>query len=239
MSESNHIYGLTHVADIVAHAPAQIQRLWLEPGQSTDALAGQAAQAGVVVVRVERAKLVELAGDRARHAVAELRPFDYVELDDLLAGCGPAAVVLALDSVTDPGNLGAILRSARFFGVAGVILPKDRSVLVNATVLKRSAGAALGVPIARVTNLSRSLRALKKHEFWIYGSVSTGGVAVSSETFAPRSCLVLGAEGAGIRPGVLKECDESLTLSGQWESLNVASFAAVLLHEATRIPKSS
>lgn len=230
MSDKEYIYGINHVTEILTHAPDQLQEVWLEQGVRTDALAGAAAASGVRCRVVSREEMRLAGGPGARHALAVLGAFAYAELEDLVASCGPRALFLALDSVTDPGNLGAILRSARFFGAAGVILPRDRCVAVNATVFKRSAGAAAAVPVARVTNLSRALRALKDAGFWVYGTTATGGVDPAGESYADRSCLVLGAEGGGIRAGVLKHCDVNLTLAGEWESLNVASCAAVLMY---------
>jgi len=194
-------------------------------------LAGAAQRAGVACRQAGRTELVKQGGREARAALAILEPYPYVGLDDLLGTLPERALIVALDGVTDPGNLGAIVRSAVFFGVSALLLPERNSALVSSTVVRRSAGAVVQLPIARVTNLVRSLRRLQEAGFWVYGTSPSGAAELSKEEFALRSCLVLGSEGRGMRPLVSRSCDAQLGLSGHFESLNVAGFAAVLFYQ--------
>lgn len=219
--------GVVHVGEVVRSAPEQVAEVLLEGRAKDGELPRLLARAGIAWRATDRAELVRLAGPDARLAVALLHPFCYRDLDELLAVCPERALLVALDSVTDPGNLGAILRSAAFFGATGIILPERNSAQVNEAVLKRSAGAALRMPIARVTNLARTLSRLKEVGFWVYGTSVTEGSPLAAEEFAPRTCLVLGSEASGMRRLVGEKCDVQIALAGHFESLNVASFAAV------------
>jgi 23S rRNA (guanosine2251-2'-O)-methyltransferase len=225
------VSGAVHVGEVVRTAPGQVAEVLLEAKARDGELPGLLARAGIPWRATDRAELVRLGGAEARLALALLRPFEYCDLDRLLRACPEKALLVALDSVTDPGNLGAILRSAAFFGVNGIILPERNSAQVNEAVLKRSAGAALSLPIARVTNLSRTLSSLKEAGFWVYGTAVAGGTPLAEETFAERTCLVLGNESTGMRRLVGEKCDVQLTLPGHFESLNVAAFAAVALFQ--------
>lgn len=219
-------------------------------------------RARIPVRVVDRDALRKAGGPDARLVVAVLREFPYCGMAEVIAGAvqpvahAPGAgagllrasayapgtgagehgrqVVVALDSVTDPGNLGAVARSARFFGAAGLIITQDRCAEVNAAALRRSAGALTALKVARVTNLVRALQELKEAGFWIYGAAARDGVRPDRERFPERSCLVLGAEDKGMRTLVARHCDVLLTVPGQFESLNVASCASVLLYEWAR-----
>jgi len=230
------VSGVVHVSEVVRTSPRQVVEVLLEPRVRDGELTALLAREGIVWHLVDRAELVRRGGPDARLALAVLHPFEYGDLDQLLRSCPEKALYLALDSVTDPGNLGAILRSAAFFGVNGVILPERNSAQVNEAVLKRSAGAALRVPVVRVKNLARSLKRIKDAGFWVYGTATDGGSSLSEEEFAPRTCLVLGSEGAGMRRLVSESCDVHVTLSGHFESLNVSAFAAAALFRWSTVP---
>lgn len=231
------VHGVSHVLDVCRQAPGLVDEVLVEVGLS----GGEGGQLSALLKEgafnwrpAERGELVRAAGGRARRAVAILRPYPYLSLPQLLAEGTGRSLVVALDSITDPGNLGAIIRNAVFFGALGIITTKDRSAEVTAAVVRRSAGAAAVVRIAKVTNLARALRELKGAGYWVYGTVPGQGALPSAEAFPERTCFVLGSEGKGLRPVVAKECDGSLSVAGDWESLNVASFAAVLLYEWAR-----
>jgi 23S rRNA (guanosine2251-2'-O)-methyltransferase len=224
-------HGLAHVLDLVSTAPQVVAEVWVESTQGKlSGLVKLLDKSAISWREVSRKELVARGGRDARMALALLHPFQYLSLPDLVAQVPEQGCVIALDSVTDPGNFGSILRSAAFFGVAGVILPERNSVAVTATVVRRSAGAAMQVPVARVTNLVRTLEELKKDDFWVYGTEPRGSRPLAGESFSGRTCFVLGAEGKGMRPLVARSCDMQLGLSGSFESLNVASFGAVLFH---------
>ncbi len=148
---------------------------------------------------------------------------------------GQSAVVLILDGITDPHNLGAILRSSDQFGVDLVVVPERRSVQANETVVKVSSGAAQYVNIAVVTNLSREIELLKKNGFWIYGADMAGEESYSIE-FPERTAIVMGSEGSGMSSLVRKNCDHiiSIPMRGHIDSLNVSVAAGILLYEYRR-----
>jgi 23S rRNA (guanosine2251-2'-O)-methyltransferase len=164
--------------------------------------------------------------------VAEVDPYPYADPNALLRREG--ALILALDQVQDPRNLGAICRSAEFAGAAGVVIPERRSTEVTAVVCKASAGAVEQLEIARVRNLADWLAAAKDAGFWIWGADAGAPQAPWDADLSGPTVLVLGGEGKGIRPRVAAACDGLLALPrrGRIESLNVSAAAAALLFEA-------
>lgn len=170
--------------------------------------------------------------------IAIAPPYNYADLQDILTckRTGHLLVVL-LDHLTDPHNVGAIIRSAECAGAHGVILPERRSAGVNATVRKAAAGAAEHLRVARVGNISEAIRALKKAGVWVAGADSgEGSVTMSAADLNRDLALVIGAEGEGLAPLVARECDYrvSIPLHGKTESLNASVAAGVLLYEALR-----
>ena len=161
--------------------------------------------------------------------------FPYTPFETLLASHPPGtpALLLALDSIKDPQNLGAIIRSAVAFGVSGLILPKDRTCPLTDTVYKASSGGLEHIRTVRVTNLVRALLTLKEEGFWVLGLVPERGKPMSSFSLPSRVVLVLGEEGQGIRPLVEKTCDLllSIPMSGKIGSLNVSVAAGIALYE--------
>lgn len=145
------------------------------------------------------------------------------------------ALVLALDQVTDPHNLGAILRSADQFSVGLILVPERRSATANQTVIRVSSGAAQYVKMATVPNLARELGVLKRHGFWIYGADMDGQASYQVQ-FSPRTVIVMGSEGSGLRPLVKAQCDHiiSIPMTGHIDSLNVSVAAGILLYEFRR-----
>ncbi len=165
--------------------------------------------------------------------------YPYASVEQILAISHKAkrpALVLVLDGVTDPQNLGAIVRSAHVLGADGVIVPRDRAVGITATAVKASAGATEHTPIAQVTNLARTLEELKEAGLWIAAAVAAGGDPPWKTDFKGPTALVLGAEGKGIRPLVLRGCDllVQVPMLGHVASLNVGAAAAALLYEVIR-----
>jgi 23S rRNA (guanosine2251-2'-O)-methyltransferase len=176
--------------------------------------------------------------DAHQGVVAAVRERKFLTVEDLIAA--PANLshkfFLALDGVEDPHNLGALLRSADGAGVDGVLLPERRSAPISGVVAKTSAGASEHVPIARVTNLTRSLEQLKKANVWIIGLDERGTPDYTDFDFATNCCLVLGAEGGGLHDLVKKTCDHLLRIpmAGSVSSLNVSVAGAVVMYEARR-----
>jgi 23S rRNA (guanosine2251-2'-O)-methyltransferase len=174
--------------------------------------------------------------DKHQGVAASTGAFKYVELIDLIESATPDSTVVALDGIEDPGNLGAILRSAECSGALGVIIPQDRSAQVTAFTEKASAGAATIIPVASVVNISRSLEDLKKAGFWIYGLAGEAKESLYGQKFSGKVCIVLGGEGKGLRELVGKNCDVliKIPMAGKVESLNVSVAAGVTLFEILR-----
>lgn len=166
--------------------------------------------------------------------VAEVDPYPYADPNALLRR--ESALILALDQVQDPRNLGAICRSAEFAGAAGVVVPERRSAEVTAVACKASAGAVEHLEVARVRNLADWLAAAKRAGFWIWGADAGGAQAPWDADLSEPTVLVLGGEGKGLRPRVASACDGLLALprAGRVESLNVSAAATALLFEALR-----
>ncbi len=179
-----------------------------------------------------RGALLDLGGARKTHS--RINTKSVKEYIDNLSN-GEPGLVLVLDGITDPHNLGAILRSCDQFGVDLVIIPERRSVQANETVIKVSSGAAQYVPIAQVVNINRELKLLKDSGFWIYGADMNGKSSYKTD-FAHRSVLVMGNEGSGISRLVRENCDyiTSIDMQGHIDSLNVSVATGILLYEFRR-----
>jgi len=177
--------------------------------------------------------------DPARQGVlARLSPVPAIDLDQLLAKARASAapLLLVLDSIQDPHNLGAIIRSAAAAGADGIILPKDRCAPLSAVAVKASAGAVAHMKICRVTNLARALDQVKEAGFWIYGTDVRAEQSIYQTDLAGAVCLVVGSEGKGIRPLIREQCDFliSIPMPGPLESLNASVAAGVILFERVR-----
>jgi 23S rRNA (guanosine2251-2'-O)-methyltransferase len=225
------VYGVNAVLELLRHGE-RIDRLHLGDGPRLTEVRDAATARGVHLEPADRATLDRVAGSpHHQGAVAVTPPFPYASLDVLLApGCGSA---LVLDGVQDPRNLGAILRTARAAGVAGVVLPSDRSARVMSTVAAASAGLLFGVPIVRLPNLVRAIDRLREAGFWTVGLVPDGGTSLYEFSPPSRPALVVGGEGEGLRPLVRRSCDFAVTIpmAPGVESLNVAVAASLALYE--------
>jgi 23S rRNA (guanosine2251-2'-O)-methyltransferase len=168
--------------------------------------------------------------DAHQGVCAEVDPYPYADEADLLAASDP--LIVALDEVTDPQNLGAIARTAEAAGATGIVIPERRSADVTAAVCKASAGAVEHLPIARVRNLADFLADAKQAGCWCYGAAAGAKTPYTAPDWSGGVVLVLGAEGKGLRPRVAAACDDlvALPLRGRVESLNVSATAAVLLY---------
>ena len=246
---SRFVYGVNPVLEALKVHPNEVVRVLLERGkegrrsQGADRVAHAAAQAGVRVEDVRQGDLTHRSRSGVHQGVgAELADFRYAELDDLLAGFRGPALLLVLDGVTDPQNLGALVRSAYALGAHGVVLPKDRAAGVTPAAFKAAAGALEHCPVARVTNLSRALERMKEQGIWTVALAAEADQELSALDLTVPTALVLGSEGAGVRPLVRKTCDHlaRIPMAGQVGSLNVAAAGAVALYEIARqrLPRS-
>ena len=236
------VYGLHAVDAVLERAPERLLELWVaevRDGARIQALQARALAAGIRVQAVHPESLNKLAGNVAHQgvlaAVRPLKPWDENDLADHLDRVSQP-LLLVLDGVTDPHNLGACLRTADAAGVHAVILPKDRSASVDGVVRKVAAGAAEFVPLATVTNLARTLDALKARGIWIVGTDGEAGQTLYAADLNRPLALILGAEGAGMRRLTRERCDflVRIPMAGQVESLNVSVAAGVALFEACR-----
>jgi 23S rRNA (guanosine2251-2'-O)-methyltransferase len=226
------IYGVRPVVEALRDGRREVFEVLDATGNAEVAQAAKAA--GVPVKKVSQARVGELArGGVHQGMAARVGQYPYVELEDLLAAPDPLVVVL--DGVTDPHNLGAVLRVAEGAGASGVVIPKDRAAGVTAAAVKASAGASEHVPIARVTNLRRTIDRLKEAGLWVYAA-EVGGTPYTELDLSGPVGLVLGSEGKGVRRLVREGCDGavSIPMRGAVGSLNVSVAAAVLLYEARR-----
>jgi 23S rRNA (guanosine2251-2'-O)-methyltransferase len=199
-----------------------------------------ARRAGIKVSFRTRDQLTAMAGSPDHQGVvARVARAEYVDLDDLLAipsTRGEPALLVMLDQVQDPRNLGALLRTAETLGVHGVIIPKHHSAGLTEATARVAMGALEFVRVAREPNLVGAMEAIKKKGIWVYGAAPSGGTAPWSVDLTGPVCLVLGGEGGGLRPLVGRTCDGLLTIpmAGHLDSLNVAAAGAILCYEVRR-----
>jgi 23S rRNA (guanosine2251-2'-O)-methyltransferase len=226
------IYGVRPVIEALRGGRRKVFEILDATANQEAAMAARAA--GVPVSKVPHARIGELARGGVHQGIAaRVEPYPYAELDDLLATPDPLVVVL--DGVTDPQNLGAVLRVADGAGASGVVIPRDRAVGVTAAAVKASAGASEHVPVARVTNLRRAVDRMKEAGLWVYAA-EVGGTPHTELDLTGPVGLVLGSEGRGVRRLVREGCDGtvSIPMLGAVGSLNVSVAAAVLLYEVRR-----
>jgi 23S rRNA (guanosine2251-2'-O)-methyltransferase len=241
--DSQWIAGINAVASAIEHDPGNVREVLLEAGGKNPRIVeieGNARRMGIEVRRVAQQALDGVAGGLrhqgavARYAAA--KTWDEDELQGLVEAAGGRALVLVLDGVQDPHNLGACLRSAAAAGVTAVVIPRDKAVQVNATVRKTSAGAADTIPVVRCTNLSRCLRDLQQMGVWIHGLVGDTEASLYSLDLTGNVALVLGGEADGLRRLTREHCDSlaKIPMPGAIESLNVSVATGVALFEAVR-----
>jgi 23S rRNA (guanosine2251-2'-O)-methyltransferase len=229
------VYGVRPVVEALRSKRRGVYEVLDSVGGEEVAL--EAAARGVPVKRVPRGRIEELArGGVHQGVVARVGPYPYSGLEEILAAPDPLVVVL--DGVTDPRNLGAMLRVADGAGAGGVVIPKDRAVGVTPVVVKASAGASEHVPVARETNLRRAVEKMKQAGVWTYAAVgeAAGATSYTDLDISGPVAFVLGSEGRGVRRLVREACDGlvSVPMRGAVSSLNVSVAAAVLLFEARR-----
>ncbi len=236
------MYGLHAVDAIIERAPERLLELWAvesrDDGRLRD-LRARAQAAGIRTQSVSNDSLAKLVGDVTHQGVAAAvrprKPWDEHDLENGLSQIGQP-LVLVLDGVTDPHNLGACLRTADAAGVHVVVLPKDRAATVDGVVRKVAAGAAEFVPVASVTNLARALDGLKERGVWIVGMAGDAEQSLYGADLNRPLALIVGAEGGGMRRLTRERCDfvVRIPMAGQVESLNVSVAAGVALFEARR-----
>jgi 23S rRNA (guanosine2251-2'-O)-methyltransferase len=244
MDTAEQVYGHHAVAALLAQRPEAVKKLLVAKGANKsqlDALVASSEAAGVAVQHVPRRELDTLAPD-ARHqgVIAVIRADAWLRsektLQDFVESLDEPALLLVLDGVQDPHNLGACLRSADAAGAHALIMPRDRAAGITPVVHKVASGAVQSVPIFAVTNLARSLRVLRDAGVWLFGASDDADAGLYDSDLTGPVALVLGAEGSGLRRLTREHCDHliAIPMAGQVESLNVSVAAGVLLYEARR-----
>jgi 23S rRNA (guanosine2251-2'-O)-methyltransferase len=234
------IYGINPVCEALESGAGGIRKVIVargRGGENLSRLLKLAEQRKIEVEFREREYLDRLTGRAAHQGVLCFVPeFSYAGVEDVIEHrLAPYrdSLVLVLDSVTDPQNLGTLIRSAHCFGVNGVIIPENRAASVNPAAVKASAGATQRTLIARVVNIASAIDTLKERGFWIYGAEAEAGEDIRRVDYQGHVALVMGSEGKGLRPLVKKKCDFliSIPMGGQINSLNVSVAAGVILFD--------
>lgn len=236
------VEGRNAVAELLASGRRVLRIFVLDGAKAGDPLAQLASDArkrGIRVDFVARRDLDKMS-ERGVHqgVVAVVEPYRYASVDEIVAAGAnsDASLVIALDHVTDPQNLGAVVRTAEVVGAAGVLVPKDRAAAMTPSALKAAAGAAEHLPVARVTNLVQSLERLKEAGYWIVGASEKARDVAWDAPLDGRIVLVMGAEGSGLARLTERTCDllVRLPVRGKVDSLNVSAATAVLAYEWLR-----
>jgi len=237
---ATYVYGIHAVARRLQQSPRQCVELICVDRRNPRIveLIDLARNAGVEV-RLEKRELLTQLGGSSKHQGCLLQTIETAPLVDFkqcLDSIGPDSLLLVLDGVQDPHNLGACLRSADACGVDAVLIPRDRAVKVNATVRKVAAGGAESVPVIEVTNIARSLKDLKQAGVWIYGTSDRTSASLYDHDYRGPIALVMGGEGSGLRRLTMESCDHlvKLPMRGQVESLNVSVATGICLYEILR-----
>ena len=224
-------------------AGTPIDKIFLARGE-TDAtlghIASSAREKGIVVVEADRRKLDGMSRTHAHQGVIAMAAVrEYAAVDDILNAArekGEPPLIVVCDELSDPHNLGAVIRTAECAGAHGVIIPKRRSAGLTAVVAKTSAGAVSYVPVARVPNLTALLKELKDEGLWIFGTAADGSTSLYDADLKGPAAIVIGSEGDGMGRLVSEQCDfkVSIPMKGRLNSLNASAAAAILLYEAVR-----
>ncbi len=237
------IYG-RHAIQAALENNRPLNRLWINSRYRYDGrflpLLNAAKANGVVIDEADLHRLNQIAhGENHQGIIAQVAAYDYWELADLITHAREQTarpVLLAADGITDPHNLGAIIRSAEALGAQGLVIPQRRAAGITSTVTKVAAGAVEHFPIARVVNLRQALETLKAENFWIYGLAAEGSQPIHAISFNSATVLVVGAEGDGLSLGIQQSCDAlvSIPLAGKIPSLNASVATGMALYEIYR-----
>lgn len=236
------IFGHHNVMEALTQGTVRITEIWLAQGRDPVRARSilEAAERRQVTVRIRPKADLAAVVPEATHqgVVAVAEPFRYAELSDMVqpASGKNERLVLALDHVTDEGNLGAIIRTAAFFGVEGLVLPRERSAGLSPSVMRRSSGGWAHLPVAQVVNLRRALDFLAEEGYWIIGAAIEGAVSVYRFDWKRDVVLVMGSEQKGLARLTRERCHAMVRIpgSGRMESLNVSVACGILLAEIAR-----
>lgn len=239
---SDIIYGIHPVREALTARGHRVREIWVSRSGESRTVAeilAQARELGIKIRSHERQRLDAKAGTTAHQGiVALLSPSSFVDLDDILEAAqrDDPALILVLDGIQDPQNLGGLIRSAYVCGAHGVVMPKDRAASLTAAVAKASAGALEHMDVARVTNLKRTLELFKKRGIWVVGLTMEADRFLYELDLCQPTALVIGGEAKGIRPLVRRTCDllAAIPQQGRLDSFNAAAAGAMALYETMR-----
>ncbi|QRN85272.1 23S rRNA (guanosine(2251)-2'-O)-methyltransferase RlmB [Clostridia bacterium] len=235
------IYGRNPVLEALA-SDANLQRIYLlKDNQKNKDILAEAKKRGLPIDYHDRTSLTRISGTENHQGVAaQMAPLGYVEWEDILSIAtkkGETPLILICDHLEDPHNLGAIIRSAVCFGAHGIILPKKRSVAITSTVLKASAGAAMHIKVARVSNLAQTIDRLKQEGLWIVGTDADGESLIGNTVLTGPLAIVVGSEGKGMSTLTRKKCDLVLKIpmESTINSLNASVATGIVLYETSKL----
>lgn len=236
------IYG-RHSVQAALEGHRQLNRIWITPklrySTTFNSLLQTAKKEGSIIDEVAMERLNQMTqGANHQGIAAQIAPYAYLELDALIEKARSLTdkpMIVAAEGITDPQNLGSIIRTAEALGAQGVVIPQRRAAGITSTVMKVAAGALEYLPVARVVNFSRALEALKQAGFWVYGTVAEGGKLISETSFDDSTVLVVGGEAQGLNLLTQRHCDElvSIPLMGKTASLNAHVASAIALYEVS------
>ena len=236
------IYGIHPVREALGARGHSFQEIWLSRGGQSRALRETLAEARALGIKVryhERQRLDAKAGTTGHQGiVAFLSPYSYADVESILAIAveDTPALILVLDGIQDPQNLGDLIRTSHVCGAHGVVIPKDRAAPLTAAVHKASAGALEHTKVARVTNLKRTLELFRRGDLWVVGLTMEGDQPIYELDLCQPTALVVGGEAKGIRPSVKQSCDliAAIPQKGEFDSLNAATAGGMAMYEAMR-----
>ena len=242
MDQSEYIYGRRAVLEALRSSAERMNKLFIAQGAHGEAIGEiwDLAKRSRVVTKVLPKRGLERYAPGASHqgVVASMAPVSYADADDLMQPYrdGRPALVVLLDGITDPQNLGAILRTAEAVGATGVMIPRHRSASLTSVVAKHSAGASQFIPVARVPNIAPVIETLKENGLQVVGAAGEAEATIYEVDLTQPVAVVIGSEGTGLRPLVQKKCDllARIPMMGKISSLNANAAAAVVLYEALR-----
>lgn len=242
MDEKDIVYGKNPVEGLLEENPGRINKLYMAKGIKFDPkiknILSLARENRINVMEIPREKLDALAGGVHQGIAASVSPIEYTELEDLLPSLKVRndALLIILDQVEDPHNLGSIIRTAAAANADGIIIPKRRSSQITSTVEKASAGTVSKIPIIQINNISETIKLLKENNFWIIGADGSAKTYYFKQNYEMNCALILGGENRGISPLVQKNCDLAvkIPMAENINSLNVANAGSILIYEIVR-----
>jgi 23S rRNA (guanosine2251-2'-O)-methyltransferase len=234
------VYGINPIAEALQSDRCHMKEIRVAEGRGLKGLEEiirMAESKGVSVRKVGRSHLDSLTRNAPHQGVAgSIDQFPYADLDEVLHGGTAEPLLLVLDGIEDPRNLGALIRTADACGAWGVVIPKDRAAGITPAVAKSSAGAVFHIPVVRVTNIAVTLRQIKERGMWVLGAAAEARTELYAHDLTVPLAVVIGGEGRGMRPLVKKECDllASIPMRGKVNSLNASVAGSIILYEVIR-----